>query len=80
MALDSSALSPEFIAIIGAAVALAGLILHGRRATHRDVGDLRRDVADLRERMAKLEDAMGILGGLFMDRERGAPREASTSS
>ena len=67
---ESSALSPEFIAIIGAAVALAGLILHGQRIVHRDVGDLRRDVADLRERMAKLEGAVGILTTFLIDRER----------
>ena len=67
---ESSALSPEFIAIIGAAVSLAGLILHCQRIVHRDVGDLRRDVADLREGMAKLEGAVGILTRFLIDRER----------
>ena len=60
---------------LGAAVALAGLTLHGQRIVHRDVGDLRRDVADLRERMAKLEGAVGMLTRFLIDRERGcAPR------
>lgn len=67
---ESSALSPEFIAIIGAAVALAGLILHGQRIVHRDVGDLRRDVAGLREGMTKLEGAVGVLTRFLIDRER----------
>ena len=68
---ESNALSPECIAIFGAAVALAGLILHGQRIVHRDVDDLRRDAADLRERMAKLERAVGIPTRFLIDRERG---------
>ena len=42
------AVSPELIAIIGAAIALAAVILPGQHA-------MRRDIADLRERMARLE-------------------------
>ena len=71
MVAESNALSPEFIAIIGAAVALAGLILHGQPIVRHDVGDLRRDVGDLRERMAKLEGAVGVLTRFLIDRERG---------
>ena len=41
-------MSPELIAVIGAAIALAAAILSGQHA-------MRRDVADLRERMARLE-------------------------
>ena len=41
-------MSPEIIAIIGAAIALAAVILPGQHA-------MRRDIADLRERMASLE-------------------------
>ena len=41
-------MSPELIAIVGAAIALAAVILPGQHA-------MRRDIADLRERMARLE-------------------------
>ena len=41
-------MSPELIAIIGAAIALATAILPGQYAMHRDI-------ADLREHMARLE-------------------------
>ena len=41
-------MSPELIAIIAAAIALAAVILPGQHA-------MRRDVADLRERMGRLE-------------------------
>ena len=55
-------MSPELIAIIGAAVALAAAILPGRYA-------MRRDIADLRERMERLE---GLFEG-FTRRETAAP-------
>ena len=41
-------MSPELIAIIAAAIALAAVILPGQHA-------MRHDVADLRERMGQLE-------------------------
>ena len=41
-------MSPERIAVIGAAIALAAVILPGQHA-------MRRDIAGLRERMAGLE-------------------------
>ena len=55
-------MSPELIAIIGAAIALAAAILPGQYA-------MRRDIADLRERMARLE---GLFEG-FTRRESAAP-------
>ena len=69
-------MSPEIIAIISAAVALAAAILPGQYAMrrdiaglHRDIGGLHRDIADLRERMARLE---GLFEG-FTRREPTAP-------
>ena len=54
-------MSPESIAIIGAAIALTAVILPSLHATrrdlaevHRDLVRVRRDLADLRERMARL--------------------------
>ena len=44
-------MTPEFFAVIGSAMALAGLILNGQRS----VAEMRRDIADLREHMARLE-------------------------
>ena len=66
-----NAVSPELIAIIGAAIALAALILPGQHA-------MRRDIADLRERMAKLEGGVEVPSKLLIDRERRCGREAAT--
>ena len=55
-------MSPELIAIVGAAIALAAAILPGQHA-------MRRDIADLRERMARLE---GLFEG-FTRRESAPP-------
>ena len=61
-------MSQELIAIILAAIALAGVILPSLRAIRRDISEIRADIsgikadiASLRERMAHLE---GILEGL----------------
>ena len=44
-------MTPEFYAVIGSAMALAGLILNGQNS----VAEMRLDIADLRERMTRLE-------------------------
>ena len=56
-------MSPELIAIIGAAIALAAVILPGQHA-------MRRDIADLRERMARLEGTVQVLSQILVVRER----------
>ena len=56
-------MSPELIAIIGAAIALAAVILPGQSA-------MRRDIADLRERMARLEGTVQVLIQVLVERER----------
>ena len=56
-------MSPELIAIIGAAIVLAAVILPGQHA-------LRRGIADLRERMARLEGTVQVLSQVLVDRER----------
>lgn len=66
-----NAVSPEFIAIIGAAITLAAAILPGQYA-------MRRDITDLRERMAKLEGTVEVLSKFLIDRERRSGREAAT--
>ncbi len=55
-------MTQEIIAIIGAAIVLAGLNLY----LARGLNEVRRDIADLRERMARLE---GLFDG-FTKRER----------
>ena len=62
-------MSPELVAIIGAAIALAAAILPGQYAMRRDIAGLHRDIADLRERMARLE---GLFEG-FTRRQTAAP-------
>ena len=56
-------MSPELIAIVGAAIALAAVILPGQHA-------MRRDIADLRELMARLEGTLQVLSQVLVDRER----------
>ena len=65
-------MSPELIAIIGAAIALAAAILPGQYAMRRDIAGLHRDIADLHERMARLE---GLFEG-FTRRESAPPPPA----
>ena len=62
-------MSPELVAIIGSAIALAAVILPGQYAMCRDIAGVHRDVADLRERMARLE---GLFEG-FTRRETAPP-------
>ena len=58
-------MSPELIAVIGATIALAAVILPGQYAT-------RRDIAGLRERMARLEGTVRVLSQVLVGRERTA--------
>ena len=68
-------MSQELIAIIGAAIALAGLILNGQRGINdlrERMGKIEIAVADLRERITKLEisvtelrERMARVEGLF---------------
>ncbi len=75
-------MSPELIAIIAAAIALAGVILPGQWAMRRDIGGLRNDMAQVRERLARLEGAVEVLTRNvdtltrhMLDRERPAAGE-----
>ena len=52
-------MSPELIAIIGAAIALAAAILPGQYAMRRDIADLR----GLAERVARLEGLRDAVTG-----------------
>ena len=66
-------MSPELIAIIDTAVALAAVILPSLHAMRRDIAGIHRDVADLGERMAWLE---GLFEG-FTRRESAPPPPAA---
>lgn len=54
-------MSPEFYAVIGTGIVLAGIILTQSARIESRLDRLERGYADLRERMAKLE---GLLEGL----------------
>ena len=69
-------MSPEIYAIIGAAIALAAVILPGQYAMRRDIAGLHRDIGDLRERMARLE---GLFEG-FTRQPAPEPGSGSTPS
>ena len=73
-----NAISPEFIAIIGAAIMLAAAILPGQYAMRRDIAEMHRDIGDLRERMARLEGTVDVLSQFLIDREHRSGREAPT--
>ena len=66
-------MSPELIAIIGTAIALAAVIIPSFHAMRRDIAGIHRGVADLRERMARLE---GLFEG-FTRRESASPPSAA---
>lgn len=76
-------MSPEIYAVIGAAIALAAVILPGQYAMrrdiaglHRDINGIHRDIGDLRERMARLE---GLFEG-FTRQPAPEPGSGSTPS
>ena len=71
------AISPELIAIIGAAIMLAAAILPGQYAMRHDIAEMHRDVGDLRERMAKFEGTVDVLSKFLIDREQHGGREAA---
>lgn len=73
-----NAISPEFIAIIGAAIMLAAAILPGQYAMRRDIAEMHHDIGDLRKRMAKLEGTVDVLSSFLIDREHRSGREAPT--
>ena len=65
-------MSPELIAIIGAAIALAAAILPGQYAVrrdivglHRDIAGLHRGIAGLHRGIAGLRERMARIEGLF---------------
>lgn len=58
--------------VIGAAIALAAVIIRAQNATHRDIGDLRRDVGGIRKEFTDLRERMARLEG-FTRREPAAP-------
>ena len=80
MTLELIAIATIMLTIIGAAIALAAVIVPGQRAMRQEIGDvrqdigdvrqergeMRRDIGDLRERMARIE-------GLFEGFTRSAP-------
>ena len=73
MRLEIIAVVTIMVTIIGAAVALAAVIVPGQRAIRQEMGEMRRDIGDLRERMARIE-------GLFEGFTRAVPSTPSAPS
>ena len=44
-------MSPEFMAVIGAAIALAAVILSSQRAMRKEIGELRQEMGNMRKEM-----------------------------
>ena len=55
-------MSPEIYTIVGAAIALAGLILSGQRLTANSIAELRRDLNALSDRVHR--DIAGVNGDI----------------
>lgn len=79
MRLEIMAVVTIMVTIIGAAIALAAVIVPGQRAMRQEIGDvrqemgeMRRDIGDLRERMARIE-------GLFEGFTRSPATQAAPS-
>ena len=72
MRLEIIAVVTIMVTIIGAAVALAAVIVPGQRAIRQEMGEMRRDIGDLRERMARIE-------GLFEGFTRSPATQAAPS-
>ena len=87
MTLELAAIATIMLTIIGAAIALAAVIVPGQRAIRQEIGgvrqeigtirqemgEMRRDIGDLRERMARIE-------GLFEGFTRSAPATPAAPS
>ena len=69
-------MSPEFMAVIGAAIALAAVIFSSQRAMRREIGDMRQEMGNMRQEMRQeiakvqqdigdLRERMARLEGLF---------------
>ena len=82
-------MSPEFMAVIGAAIALAAVILSSQRAMRREIGDMRQEMhqeigalrQEMRQEIGKvqkdvgdLRERMARLEGLFEGFTKTVPR------
>ena len=60
---EDAAMSPEFYAIIGTGIVLAGIILTQSARLNSRIDRLEQGYADLRERMARLEGLREAVSG-----------------
>ena len=58
-------MSMEFIAIISASIALAGLIVTGQNSLRREMREQRKEINGLREAIGELRERMAHLEGLI---------------
>ena len=58
-------MSPELIGILGVGVAVAGLMLTGKRDTDRRIDALATRMTSLEQRMAAIEQRMARMEGLL---------------
>ena len=58
-------MSMEFIAIISASIALAGLIITGQNSLRREMREQRKEISGLREAIGELRERMAHLEGLI---------------
>ena len=84
MTLEFAAIVTIMVTIIGAAIALAAVIVPGQRAMRQEIGDVRQEIGDVRQEMGEmrrdigdLRERMARIEGLFEGFTRSAPAAPS---
>ena len=87
MTLELAAIATIMVTIIGAAIALAAVIVPGQRAMRQEIGDVRQEIGDVRQEMGEmrrdigdLRERMARIEGLFEGFTRSAPATPAAPS
>ncbi len=87
MKLEFIAIATIMLTIIGAAIALAAVIVPGQRAMRQEIGDVRQEIGDVRQEMGEmhrdigdLRERMARIEGLFEGFTRSAPATPAAPS
>ena len=87
MTLEFAAIVTIMVTIIGAAIALAAVIVPGQRAMRQEIGDVRQEIGDVRQEMGEmrrdigdLRERMARIEGLFEGFTRSAPATPAAPS
>lgn len=59
MTLELAAIATIMLTIIGAAIALAAVIVPGQRAVRQEIGDVRQEIGTIRQEIGTIRQEMG---------------------